>query len=136
MSATIDKLRIEHRGMAKLLSLLDREVQAFANSEPVDFELVQSIMEYNLQFPDMCHHPKEDVIFQRLCERDAEAAKAVGDLAQERGSKAWLSLDKHMGCGVGACLACVQKIRRPDGSEEWGRVCQDGPIFEAGEIVW
>ncbi len=83
MSATIDKLRIEHRGMAKLLSLLDREVQAFANSEPVDFELVQSIMEYNLQFPDMCHHPKEDVIFQRLCERDAEAAKAVGDLAQE-----------------------------------------------------
>jgi dihydroorotate dehydrogenase electron transfer subunit len=62
--------------------------------------------------------------------------KAIGDLAQENGSKAWLSLDKHMGCGVGACLACVQKIRRPDGSEEWGRVCQDGPIFEAGEIVW
>ncbi|MFO7936668.1 MAG: dihydroorotate dehydrogenase electron transfer subunit [Kiritimatiellia bacterium] len=62
--------------------------------------------------------------------------KAVGEAAIPRGFKAWLSLDKHMVCGVGACLACVQKLRRPDGSEWVGRVCRDGPIFEAGEIVW
>lgn len=62
--------------------------------------------------------------------------KAVGDAAQKRGFKAWLSLDKHMICGVGACLACVQKLRKPDGTEWVGRVCSDGPIFEAGEIVW
>ena len=62
--------------------------------------------------------------------------KAVGDLAIERGWTAWLSLDKHMGCGVGACLACVQKIRTPDGAVVQKRVCKDGPIFEAREIVW
>jgi len=39
-------------------------------------------------------------------------------------------------CGVGACLACVQRLRRPDGSEWTGRVCRDGPVFEAREIVW
>jgi dihydroorotate dehydrogenase electron transfer subunit len=62
--------------------------------------------------------------------------KAVGDAAQQNGCKAWLSLDKHMICGVGACLACVQKLRKEDGSTWVGRVCSDGPIFEANEIVW
>lgn len=62
--------------------------------------------------------------------------RAVGDRAIARGCRAWLSLDKHMGCGVGACLACVQTLRHADGSEYVARVCRDGPIFEAREIVW
>jgi dihydroorotate dehydrogenase electron transfer subunit len=62
--------------------------------------------------------------------------KAVGERAVRMGCEAWLSLDKHMGCGVGACLACVQKLRRKNGDEVWGRVCKDGPVFEAREIVW
>ena len=62
--------------------------------------------------------------------------KAVGDRAIGTGCRGWLSLDKHMGCGVGACLACVQRVRAEDGTETWKRVCRDGPIFEAREIVW
>ncbi len=62
--------------------------------------------------------------------------RAVGTRASAAGARAWLSLDKHMVCGVGACLACVQRLRRPDGSEWIGRVCHDGPVFEAREIVW
>jgi dihydroorotate dehydrogenase electron transfer subunit len=62
--------------------------------------------------------------------------RAVAERAQLAGSPAWLSLDKHMVCGVGACLACVQRLRKPDGTTWIARVCRDGPIFEAGEIVW
>ena len=62
--------------------------------------------------------------------------RAVGQRAVVGGWTAWLSLDKHMGCGMGACLACVQRLRRPDGAEYWGRVCRDGPIFEARQVVW
>lgn len=61
--------------------------------------------------------------------------KAVGDRAIAHGIRGWLSLDKHMVCGVGACLACVQKIRR-GGVERLERVCVDGPVFESREIVW
>ena len=61
--------------------------------------------------------------------------EAVGERAIRGGWRAWLSLDKHMGCGAGACLACVQRIRR-DEVESWARVCKDGPVFEAREIVW
>ena len=62
--------------------------------------------------------------------------RAVGERAIAAGLKGWLSLDKHMVCGVGACLACVQKIRRADGAETLARVCVDGPVFESREIVW
>lgn len=62
--------------------------------------------------------------------------RAVADRAGARGCRAWISLDRHMGCGVGACLACVQKIRSEDGTVRWGRVCRDGPVFDSREIVW
>jgi len=62
--------------------------------------------------------------------------RAVGERAIQAGCRGWLSLDKHMVCGVGACLACVQALRREDGTEWIGRVCRDGPVFEAREIVW
>lgn len=67
--------------------------------------------------------------------------QAVSDIAIKGGWQAWLSLDRNLGCGVGACLACVQKIKKPCCREagddwEWGRVCTEGPVFECREIVW
>jgi dihydroorotate dehydrogenase electron transfer subunit len=61
--------------------------------------------------------------------------KALGHRAVEGGFKAWLSLDRHMGCGVGACLACVQKVRI-DGEDTLVRVCKEGPVFEARDVIW
>ena len=62
--------------------------------------------------------------------------KAMGDRAMEHGFPAWLSLDKNMACGVGACLTCVIKRKTVDGGWEWARCCKDGPIFESREILW
>lgn len=62
--------------------------------------------------------------------------KAVGDRAIARGWTAWLSMDRSMGCGVGACLTCVQKVRAPDGGWTWERVCREGPVFECRQVVW
>lgn len=62
--------------------------------------------------------------------------RAVSERVLSADCRGWLSLDKHMVCGVGACLACVQNLRRTDGSTWIGRVCHDGPIFEAREIIW
>lgn len=65
---------------------------------------------------------------------------AVDQRAGDWGMPGWLSLDRRMGCGVGACLACVQKMRRinAEGTEETflARACTEGPIFKTGMIVW
>lgn len=47
--------------------------------------------------------------------------------------RAWLqvSMEQNMGCAVGACLGCV--IMGVAGPQ---RVCREGPVFAADEIVW
>jgi dihydroorotate dehydrogenase electron transfer subunit len=44
--------------------------------------------------------------------------------------------EKRMACGIGVCLSCVCKVRGTDGGEENARVCTEGPLFDAGEIIW
>ncbi len=61
--------------------------------------------------------------------------KAVGERAVQNGITAWLSMDRNMACGVGACLACVIKRKTADGWE-WVRCCKTGPVFKAREILW
>jgi dihydroorotate dehydrogenase electron transfer subunit len=61
--------------------------------------------------------------------------KAVGDRALGKGITAWLSMDRNMACGVGACLTCVIK-RKTETGWEWARCCKDGPVFNAEEILW
>ena len=62
--------------------------------------------------------------------------KAVSDRALGTGSKGWISMDRHMICGVGACFACIQKLKRPNGEVWNARCCVNGPVFKAAEIVW
>lgn len=61
--------------------------------------------------------------------------KAVTDRALAAGMKGWISMDRHMVCGVGACFACIQKVRRA-GTIFNARCCMDGPVFKAEELVW
>ncbi len=57
--------------------------------------------------------------------------KAVALRATGTGSKGWISMDRHMICGVGACYACIQKTVRGN-----SRCCIEGPVFAAEDLVW
>jgi dihydroorotate dehydrogenase electron transfer subunit len=52
------------------------------------------------------------------------------------GRPCWLAYEQRMGCGVGACLACVVPGVGADGRPEWLRVCSDGPVFPAERLWW
>ena len=50
------------------------------------------------------------------------------------GKKGFLSFEQRMGCGVGACFACV--CETTEGSEKnYIKVCSDGPVFPAGVVA-
>jgi dihydroorotate dehydrogenase electron transfer subunit len=75
---------------------------------------------------------RPDFLF--VCGPDPMMEKTAG-LALTLGIPAQISLESIMGCGFGACWGCVRRIRR-DGESEWRKICEDGPVFPAGEIVW
>jgi NAD(P)H-flavin reductase len=57
--------------------------------------------------------------------------KAVSERALSLGVPGWISVDRHMICGVGACFACIQKTVRGN-----SRCCVEGPVFRAEDLVW
>ncbi len=57
--------------------------------------------------------------------------KAVTSIATRNGISCFLSLEERMACGIGACLSCVCKTK--SGNK---RVCVDGPVFNAFDILW
>ncbi|NWQ43886.1 dihydroorotate dehydrogenase electron transfer subunit [Bacillus sp. EB106-08-02-XG196] len=49
--------------------------------------------------------------------------------------KLFLSLEERMGCGIGACFACVCKTSEDPSGVSYKKVCSDGPVFRAGEVL-
>ncbi|MBX6394818.1 MAG: dihydroorotate dehydrogenase electron transfer subunit [Alicyclobacillaceae bacterium] len=47
----------------------------------------------------------------------------------------YVSLEERMGCGIGVCMGCVHLCRTPQGVW-YRRVCTEGPVFPAGEVVF
>lgn len=57
--------------------------------------------------------------------------KTVSEVVLNAGLDCYVSLEERMGCGVGACLACVCQTMLGQ-----KRVCIDGPVFDAKEVRW
>jgi hemerythrin-like domain-containing protein len=83
MMAIIDILREEHRNIEKVLLVLEQELDVFDRSEQPDYEVLQAVISYFQDYPDRCHHPKEDMVFEKLKVRDPVAAESIGDLEAE-----------------------------------------------------
>lgn len=83
MSEVIDALLEDHANLAKLLDAVERQIALFDAGEAPDYDVIQGVLEYCLSYPDLYHHPKENLVYERLCARDPGAAEALGDLMAE-----------------------------------------------------
>ena len=56
--------------------------------------------------------------------------------ASERAIPAYISLEEHMACGIGACLGCVCRTTKKDEHSQVhnARICTEGPVFLAEEV--
>lgn len=80
MSDSIALWHTEHANFAKLLDLLETELDLFHKGESPDYELMLDIMFYMTHYPDVLHHPKEDLAFARIKEREVDACATVDEL--------------------------------------------------------
>jgi hemerythrin-like domain-containing protein len=83
MSRIIEILLEEHRNIKKLLLVLEQELEVFDSSDQPDYEILRAIIEYFQDYPDSYHHPKEDMVFEKLKARDPAVAKRIGDVEAE-----------------------------------------------------
>jgi NAD(P)H-flavin reductase len=57
--------------------------------------------------------------------------KAVAEKCKIAGVPCFISLERRMACGVGACLGCT--VKTVNGNR---RCCADGPVFKAEEVIF
>ena len=91
MSDAITVLLLEHRQFARVFHLLDEQYVNAIDRGPVNFRLLESILDYLLDYPAECHHPKEDLVFRKLLQRNPDLAASLKDLVEEHWKLALLT---------------------------------------------
>jgi len=70
------------------------------------------------------------------CGPEAMMAK-VAQIAKDRGIDCQVSMERRMACGIGVCQSCAIECK-VEGSNEttYKMCCEDGPVFDAREVVF
>ncbi len=63
--------------------------------------------------------------------------RALKSYAAEHDMRCFVSMEERMACGIGACLACVCGSEEKDAHTNVNnrRVCREGPVFDAREVI-
>jgi hemerythrin-like domain-containing protein len=77
MVEIIEILRQEHRNIEKLLRVMEQELSVFDRGERPDYEVFGAVIEFFKKYPDTCHHPKEDIIYEKFKARAPDQARRL-----------------------------------------------------------
>lgn len=87
----LSELREDHRNIAIMLDLLERETERIRDGEKPDYELIHDIMRYMTTYSDAVHHPKEDILYSAIREQKPELADGLEKVEPEHEELARLS---------------------------------------------
>ena len=83
MASIVGSLRQDHINSTILLDVLEQQLGIFGRAEVPDYEMMQGVMEYFLDYPDLYHHPTEDLILSKMETRSWTAKDGFPDLRHE-----------------------------------------------------
>ena len=66
----IEKLLIEHDHIRRTLNLLEMQFLDLCRNKTPDFAMMRSIVVYIQEYPEVAHHPLEDMIYSILLKRE------------------------------------------------------------------
>lgn len=136
----IERHRIEPSRVLFLLGIRDKtELIVGADAERLGVEMKYSTDDGTHGFHGFVTALFEDIYARRLRNSKMRVyscgptpmMQALSRIALSFKLPCQLSLEGAMPCGVGTCLGCAVKLRAKD---EYLRVCQEGPVFNAEEI--
>jgi hemerythrin-like domain-containing protein/quercetin dioxygenase-like cupin family protein len=73
----------EHRRFSKLLDLLTAQLELFHRGEQPDYDLLEDVFFYMINYPDRFHHPKEELLFSKIAEHVPSVRAHVAELGRQ-----------------------------------------------------
>lgn len=83
MKHLIESLHEDHRNLSKLLRLLETNLLTLQSDNDPDYPLMVDIIEYIYSYPDVFHHPREDLLYQTAMERDSSVREEIEPVLQQ-----------------------------------------------------
>ena len=83
MNDLISQFHQDHVNMARILKLINSEIEALAAEEPRNLEILDDAIRYMINFADKIHHAKEDIMFNRLMEAAPDTREMIEDILAE-----------------------------------------------------
>lgn len=83
MSDTIDTWRRDHANFSRLLDVLEAQIGLFHQGRTPNYALMRDIIYYMTHYPDLFHHPKEDLVYEKIKDIDGGARAVVEELMRQ-----------------------------------------------------
>ncbi len=108
MKPIIDKLHDDHINFIKLLEFLETQKNLLKSCQQIDIESILDAIQYMKEYPDLVHHPLENVVFKYFLADHDEVCDELKALLQEHDELPVLT-DKLMEMLQSALAAVPQK---------------------------
>ena len=102
-------------------------------SIPRNFHLGPVTEQYNNYLEELSEHNSTS-LHAFACGPEA-MLNSIAETCKKHSVPLKVLIEKRMACGIGVCLSCACRIKK-EGNEYMKRVCVDGPMFDAEEILW
>ena len=76
----LQTLRDEHRYFQSLLDIAREQSKFLEEGSDVDLDILQELLQYLAEYPEDYHHPREDLMFDRLREVDPGSVRIIDRL--------------------------------------------------------
>ena len=83
MSDPIAKWHDEHVNFVRLLDMIESELDRFHGGAMPNYELMLDVMYYMTHYPDVIHHRREDLAFERIRAREPGVAPVIDELVRQ-----------------------------------------------------
>ncbi|MDX2411836.1 MAG: hemerythrin domain-containing protein [Woeseiaceae bacterium] len=127
-------LREDHRNMATMLDLLERDLERIRHSENPDYELIHDIMRYMTVYSDAAHHPKEDLLYAAMKVEDPSLAAGLEKVEPEHRELAILGETLRNDVEAIASGATVTRFRLVADMSDYVQRLREHMSWEEGDL--
>lgn len=78
----------EHKYVSRLLPLIEKEADNIRSRSDVDLGCLNDVLHYLVNYPDLYHHPKEDLIFDRMADQSTAVKRVITRLRRDHEASA------------------------------------------------
>lgn len=83
MHRTIRTLVADHRNFEVLLSVLDEQLERASSGNRLDLVVVEAIVSYLRRYGDLCHHPRENILYRLVAAKGVPGSERTRAIQRE-----------------------------------------------------